>query len=356
MLDAYNKSQGALSSESAKLAITQLIQPLRDQNQALKENYQEWQTRTRLEMEGVKPELIEFEIQKTRILNEQAKAETALREQLVLKQDVLIAALGQAEYDKMVNQLFQEREQLTIRLIRGAEQLAQAQSDPALAFERRMRDLNQSLRDFNDTQKLALNLSDQFSNNLASGFSNAVSSIVTGNGTVQQSFADLFNNIAKMFLDTIARMLADQAARYVLGLFAPKFSPFTAGAPDGFSAFTGGITGGFGGFGGGGVAGLFSPSLPTLGFATGGISRGPTSGYPATLHGTEAVVPLPNGRAIPVEMTGGGTSVVVNVNMATGEMDVSSGERDGELLGKALSEAVQAELIRQKRPGGILYR
>jgi hypothetical protein len=55
-------------------------------------------------------------------------------------------------------------------------------------------------------------------------------------------------------------------------------------------------------------------------------------------------------------MTGGGTSVVVNVNMATGEMDVSSGERDGELLGKALSEAVQAELIRQKRPGGILYR
>jgi tape measure domain-containing protein len=357
MLDAYDKSQGALTSESAKLAITQLIQPLRDQNQALKENYQEWQTRTRLEMEGVKPELIEFEIQKTRILNEQAKAEAALREQLVLKQDVLIAALGQAEYDKQVNELFQEREQLTLRLIRGAEQLAQAQADPALAFERRMRELNQSLRDFNNTQELALNLSDQFSGNLASGFSSAVSSIVTGNGTVQQSFADLFNNIAKMFLDTISRVLADQATQWIMQLLKPP-------AP---AANTGGVAGLFSsalpmlapaesfGFGGS-VAGLFSPSLPTLGFATGGISRGPTSGYPATLHGTEAVVPLPNGRAIPVEMTGGGTSVVVNVNMATGEMDVSSGERDGELLGKALSEAVQAELIRQKRPGGILYR
>ena len=33
----------------------------------------------------------------------------------------------------------------------------------------------------------------------------------------------------------------------------------------------------------------------------GGIARGPNSGYPATLHGIEAVVPLPNGRSIPVD-------------------------------------------------------
>lgn len=35
--------------------------------------------------------------------------------------------------------------------------------------------------------------------------------------------------------------------------------------------------------------------------ARGGIARGPDSGYPATLHGIEAVVPLPNGRSIPVD-------------------------------------------------------
>lgn len=34
---------------------------------------------------------------------------------------------------------------------------------------------------------------------------------------------------------------------------------------------------------------------------TGGIVSGPKSGYDATLHGTEAVVPLPNGKTIPVE-------------------------------------------------------
>jgi hypothetical protein len=40
--------------------------------------------------------------------------------------------------------------------------------------------------------------------------------------------------------------------------------------------------------------------------ATGGILSGPTSGYEAILHGNEAVVPLPDGRTIPVQSTGGG--------------------------------------------------
>jgi len=40
----------------------------------------------------------------------------------------------------------------------------------------------------------------------------------------------------------------------------------------------------------------------TNAFADGGIASGPISGFAATLHGTEAVVPLPNGRSIPVEI------------------------------------------------------
>jgi hypothetical protein len=38
------------------------------------------------------------------------------------------------------------------------------------------------------------------------------------------------------------------------------------------------------------------------GYRTGGIATGPRSGYTATLHGTEAVVPLPDGKTIPVTM------------------------------------------------------
>ena len=39
-------------------------------------------------------------------------------------------------------------------------------------------------------------------------------------------------------------------------------------------------------------------------FAKGGISNGPRSGYLAELHGPEAVVPLPDGKSIPVKMSG----------------------------------------------------
>jgi muramidase (phage lysozyme) len=39
-------------------------------------------------------------------------------------------------------------------------------------------------------------------------------------------------------------------------------------------------------------------------FAYGGISAGPKSGYLSMMHGTEAVIPLPGGRNVPVEMTG----------------------------------------------------
>jgi len=39
-------------------------------------------------------------------------------------------------------------------------------------------------------------------------------------------------------------------------------------------------------------------------FRRGGISRGPESGYLSLMHGTEAVVPLPNGDSIPVSING----------------------------------------------------
>jgi len=40
---------------------------------------------------------------------------------------------------------------------------------------------------------------------------------------------------------------------------------------------------------------------PAPGFADGGIASGPMSGFQATLHGTEAVIPL-NGQRIPLEV------------------------------------------------------
>jgi len=47
-------------------------------------------------------------------------------------------------------------------------------------------------------------------------------------------------------------------------------------------------------------------------FATGGISTGPDSGYNVKLHGTEAVVPLPDGNSIPVSLTSGGMGSMID--------------------------------------------
>jgi hypothetical protein len=41
------------------------------------------------------------------------------------------------------------------------------------------------------------------------------------------------------------------------------------------------------------------------GYASGGIATGPNTGYPALLHGTEAIIPLSGGRGIPVEIDNG---------------------------------------------------
>ena len=55
-------------------------------------------------------------------------------------------------------------------------------------------------------------------------------------------------------------------------------------------------------------------------FATGGVVSGPKGGYNAMLHGTEAVVPLPDGKTIPVQMSGGGGSQD-QINLLTMELE-----------------------------------
>ena len=72
--------------------------------------------------------------------------------------------------------------------------------------------------------------------------------------------------------------------------------------------------------------------------------------------GPEAIMPLrrdASGR-LGVEASGGGTSIVVNVD-AQGT-SVQGDEGKSRQLGSAISTAVQAELIKQQRPGGLLAR
>jgi phage-related minor tail protein len=89
-------------------------------------------------------------------------------------------------------------------------------------------------------------------------------------------------------------------------------------------------------------------------FANGGAGRLGLMGE----AGPEAIMPLrrlPSGR-LGVEAAGGSNSAPVNVNVSVDAKgtSVQGNAGQGEQLGRAIAQAVQAELVKQKRPGGLL--
>jgi hypothetical protein len=110
----------------------------------------------------------------------------------------------------------------------------------------------------------------------------------------------------------------------------------------------------FGGGGGqiGGV-GTLGPNYGIRQFANGGV---PPVGRPSLVgeRGPELFMPGIRGTVIPNGGFGGGsTSVVVNVD-ASGNSNVQGDQAQSRQLGIAVSAAVQAELVKQQRPGGLL--
>ena len=155
--------------------------------------------------------------------------------------------------------------------------------------------------------------------------------------SVQDAFRNMFMKIADHFLDMAAQMMAAQISRGFLGLFANAFG---------------------GGIGGGGVNLDEMSQFVNTGaevtmssFANGGR---PPVGRPSLVgeRGAELFVPDRAGTIIPNHELGGGMNIVVNVD-ASGS-NVEGDEDEGRALGIALSAAIETELIKQKRPGGLL--
>ena len=165
--------------------------------------------------------------------------------------------------------------------------------------------------------------------------------------TGKASFAELANSIIKDMI----RIATQQAiVKPILGALGGLFGG--GGVANGTLAPTDMFK--YANFAGGGIMTEMGPMMMKK-YARGGIATGPQMALYGEGSQNEAYVPLPDGRRIPVAMQGGGggsTSVVVNVD-ATGSK-VRGDSPGGEQLGKALSAAVQAELIKQRRPGGLL--
>lgn len=180
---------------------------------------------------------------------------------------------------------------------------------------------------------------------IGEAFSQSFTGIVSGTMTAQEALANFFQNVADQFLDMAAQMIAKWIQLTILNSVLKLFptGPATgAAASGGFTLPTGaGYAQGF--------------SLPPLipGMAKGGSVSG---GMPYIVgeKGPELFVPGKSGTIVPNDkLDGGSSNIVVNVD-AKGST-VQGDDPKASQLGNALAAAVQAELIKQKKPGGLLY-
>mgnify|MGYP000049861998 CR=1 FL=1 len=152
--------------------------------------------------------------------------------------------------------------------------------------------------------------------------------IATGSASAK----DAFKSLATLVLQEMAKIAAMKMAASVTG--------FMGFAQGGIIPVRGMASGGY-------------TSVGTKRFGTGGIATSPTVMVGEGRH-NEAVVPLPDGRSIPVDMKGGGTNnVTINVDASGSSSTTGNGEQ-GKALGMAIQAAVMETIQREKRPGGVL--
>jgi len=262
-----------------------------------------------------------------RKINEVKKIES----QIALKKFELDKTEEGVRKDKLSDQLEELRLQklLNEAQLRNAEILADPVKSAVIELKKEMKNLN-------NAQMQVVKLSEAMS----TSFEDSFKGIIRGTMTVQDAFRNMLNKIADFFIDTAARMAANQLQQGLLGIFSRTLGGGLGGGGSSFRTDLGGMI----------SAPMLDP-VPGLKFANGGrppVGRASIVGE----RGPELFVPDRAGTIIPNNQLGGGTSIVVNVD-ASGS-SVEGDEQGGRELGLVLSAAIESELIKQKRPGGLL--
>jgi lambda family phage tail tape measure protein len=184
------------------------------------------------------------------------------------------------------------------------------------------------------------------------GIEDAIFSLVTtGTANFREFAASILKDTARMIIQQLVLRTVMQAIGFLGGggsSLAKTFEMPGLGFPtSGFSFAKGGtFANGIVPFAMGGIV-----NKPTLfRFANGGV---PGTGLMGEA-GPEAIMPLKRGPDGKLGVSGGGSTTNVTVNVDAQGTQAQGDDARGQQLGRVIAAAVQAELVKQKRPGGLL--
>jgi len=200
-------------------------------------------------------------------------------------------------------------------------------------------------KEYKRSNTIAGQLQDTFKDGLDDMFL----SIIDGSARAK----DAFKQLAVVIIQEMQRILAVRMASQILQMFSTAFNP-TSEVPTNTPQAD--IYRAPPGTGGGAVPGGRYGGVYGKGYNTGGIADGPTSGYNVIMHGREAVVPLPDGDRIPVQLSGKGmgpTNTTINV-VVNNEGEAEATTEESTAFAETVQLSVLQTIAEQQRPGGLL--
>lgn len=326
-------SVGDFEANAFQTMLNNSTAAFRERAAALADETAELKLRNRLQLEGFTPEMIEKQVQQSHITQDLAAQEAVYVDML---ERGLISA---------------ERYATAIAAIRDS---ANGAKEALNELHDAQGGVNQAVGDYiSNAQEYVTNTQGRVTdmlNAVDGALANSIEGVLTGTMTIQESFHSFFDSIGKAFLKMASQMIAKliiiKLLKTAIGLFGGggAETPSEGLNLEGIQQYT-------------------TPApLPTMSdfsaFAMGGIVTKPTNALIGEAGMNEAVVPLPNGRSIPVDMkgaTGGNVTSNVTVNVTTDGETSSSGSDGAAKLGKAIDTAVRKVIMDERRSGGLLY-
>ena len=386
------RSREAEAIQAKTLAIKQasdLLQSLKAGTKAIHDDIEAIKRRNELTVRGYAPEVIEAELNKLQIAKDIAKqtetltqlltTELALRDEL--QQRLATAAPAdkaklQADLNAALALIKTLQAQLAGLPAEGAargsaeDAKAAALGDKGTIQDRLKLEINRVKKEL-EALTDPVNMITKAAEGIGSAFATSFKGVISGSMTAKEALANFFTSLADMFLEMAAQIIAKMITMAILNAVLGVLP---------------GSGGGGGGGGGGAVTGDFINTNALRGLSTAAngatfangiatFARGGVVGSPTMFKfadggamrtglmgeaGPEAIMPLQRGADGKLGvLASGGTgagdiNVVVNVD-AKGS-SVEGNDQSANQLGRVISAAVQSELIKQQRPGGILAR